>query len=411
MKKIPARKTAALLTVGSELLKGSTLNTNAAFLGQRLLAAGFRVQEQITCDDVIAEIQEALSQLLKTADVVIVSGGLGTTPDDVTRDAIAGYFKKPLVLCAPQWRRIVQLYQRAGRQIPGSVRREALYPKSGIPLLNRYGIALGFCLRQGTKHIIVLPGVPRELESLIDDRVLPYLKKIFKDIAPKFPLVIKTVGLSEPAVMEMLGDHFLDSPCEFGIYPHPGEVTLRIYFESRELRHRLRQKALKALKDFTYAEREVTLAQAVGKRLVDKGMRVGVAESCTGGLLAAELTSQAGSSRYFQGGVVAYDNRMKVKLGLSRRQLARYGAVSSQTACALSMRAAQFTGADWGVGITGVAGPGGGTKAKPVGTVHIAICGPRRKLSCEQFMFSGSRSQVQRRAVAKSLEMLWIALK
>ena len=153
--KTSPRKTAVLLTIGSELLKGSTLNTNARFLGQRLLAAGYRIREQIACDDVVSEIQDCLSRALKMADVIIVSGGLGPTPDDVTREAIAGYFKKPLIASPAQWQRIVKLYKRLGRVMPASVRCEALYPKTALPLINRYGIALGFIMRQGKKQVVV----------------------------------------------------------------------------------------------------------------------------------------------------------------------------------------------------------------------------------------------------------------
>ncbi|MBP9864810.1 MAG: CinA family nicotinamide mononucleotide deamidase-related protein [Candidatus Omnitrophica bacterium] len=406
-----SRKTAVLLTVGSELLKGSTLNTNARFLGQRLLAAGFRVQEQLACDDVIPEIQGCLARALKMADLVIVSGGLGPTPDDVTREAIAGYLGKPLVTCPQQWRRIVKLYKRLGRVLPESVSCEALYPKGGTPLINRYGIALGFCLRLGPKHVVVLPGVPRELESLMDHSVLPFLRRNFFSTPAKFPLILKTVGLSEPAVMEKLGPDFFDVPFEFGIYPHPGEVTLRIYCESRKTRGHIQKKAVRALKEYIYASREVSLAQTIGNLLTAKNMRLGIAESCTGGQLSAELTAQAGASRFFQGGVIVYANKLKEKLGISKKLLAREGAVSASVAGNLAAQAAHFSGAEWGIGITGIAGPTGGTRQKPVGTVYIAVSGSRKYQKTACFEFWGTRDQIQKRAVTKALEMLWQALK
>jgi len=405
------RKTAVLLTVGSELLKGSTLNTNARFLGQRLLAAGYRVREQIACDDVVPEIQNCLARALKIGDLVIVSGGLGPTPDDVTREAIAGYFKKPLIIHPAQKRRIVKLYARLGRVMPPSVQNEALYPKTAEPLINTYGIALGFCVKQGHKRVIVLPGVPRELENLMDFQVLPLLKRGASQVAAKFPLILKTVGLSEPAVMEKLGPDFFDQPFEFGIYPHPGEVTLRIYSESRKTHDVLRKKAKSRLQDFIYASREISLAESVSALLTGRKMRLGVAESCTGGQLAAELTRYPGASRCFQGGLIVYDNGLKVRLGVEKKCLERYGAVSAPTAEKLAVEAARFTQAHWGIAITGIAGPGGGTRAKPVGTVYIAVSGPRNYRAVELYEFWGTRDQIQKRAVTKSLELLWRALR
>ncbi len=404
------RKTAVLLTIGSELLKGSTLNTNARFLGERLLAAGFRLKEQIACDDVISEIKTCLARALKSADLVILTGGLGPTPDDVTREAVAAYFKKPLILSQVQWRRINRLYQSLDRTMPASVRQEALYPRSARQLINRYGIALGFCLTAGKKLVVVLPGVPRELENLMDTQVLPLLKRTFKGPAPKHKLILKTFGLSEPSVMEKLGADFFDEPFEFGIYPHPGEVTVRIFAESSAAITRLRRKALKRLESFIYSTRDESMAQALGECLRAKGHWLAAAESCTGGQLAAEMTRAPGASRYFRGGLTVYDNGLKNRLRVTAQMLRRNGAVSLPVAEQLARQIRKFAHADWGIGITGIAGPGGGSRRKPAGLVFIGVCGPAGFRHVERFQFWGTREQIQRRAVMKALELLWRAL-
>ncbi len=413
-------KIATILTIGAELLKGSTLNTNARFLGQRLLSAGFRVRSQISCDDVEGEIHACLKETLQESDLVIVSGGLGPTPDDVTRDAIAGYFKVPLKFSRQQGTRILNVYRKLGRVMPESVRKEALYPANASALINRYGIALGFSIKQRGRLLVALPGVPRELEKLFDEKVISLIRRTFPTARPKYELTVKTLGLSEPAVMEKLGSDFFDEPFEFGIYPHPGEVTLRLFTEQAAILRKLRRKVLRRLAGSIYATNEGTLAGRLGEMLMARKETLAAAESCTGGQLSAELTAAAGASRYFLGGLVAYANKIKFKLGVSKSDLRRYGAVSQSVALQLASGICKKFGADWGIGITGIAGPGGEGLKKPLGLVYIALQGPSQKIGdrskngsvpknalVEKCLFWGSRDQIQRRAVAKALELLW----
>jgi len=397
---------AEIITIGNELLRGNTLNTNAQFLGKELTRLGFSVRAQSACPDSPPAIQDALDRALCQADLVILSGGLGPTPDDVTREAIAEYFKRPLVFSKSQYHSIQQYYRRHGHAIPSQVRKEAYYPQKATPLVNRFGIALGFYLLSGKQLLIVLPGVPAELENMFRDQVVPLLKRYFRRLAPKPLLVAKLTGISEPSIMTKLGHDFFDNSFDFGIYPEAGQVTIRIYAERPTLLRCLRSKMKERLGEFIYAWDEITLTEITGRILARKKKTLSVAESCTGGLLASELTKIAGASRYFKGGMIAYSNQVKEELGISKSVLAAEGAVSKKVAAALAQNIRHLLKTDYGVGITGIAGPTGGTPAKPVGLVFISLA-DRTQVKVCRHLFWGDRRQVQIKAVRKALEYLW----
>ena len=405
------RPQAALLTIGDELLKGSTLNTNARFLGKELTELGFVVREQIACRDDIRQIKVKLREVLAASQVLIVTGGLGPTPDDLTRDAIAEYFGVPLEFSKLQYQRIKKLYQQFGKRVPDIVKKEAMFPRNALPLINRHGIALGFYMLESKRLMIVLPGVPSELQKMFEELGKPLIRKIFPGIQTRNRLTIKTVGLSEPEIMKRLGKDFFRDPFDFGIYPDTGEVAIRLFAENPRILSRLKKLAAKRLKEDAYAFQDVSLANEIGRLLTKKGKTLSVSESCTGGLLAGEITSVAGSSRYFLGGVVTYQNQMKKSwLGVTNQDLSRFGAVSEKVARALALGIAQKTDSDFSISITGIAGPGGGTIKKPVGLVFIALA---RGKSCKVYrhQFWGDRERVRARSVKKALEYLWRVLK
>ncbi len=402
---------AGLLTIGNELLKGSVLNTNAAFLGQELTQAGFMVLEQIACRDEIPEITARFGEILSRCDLVIVSGGLGPTPDDVTREGIAAYFHVPLVFSSSQYRLIRGYYRRRGRSIPAIVRREAMFPANAAPLLNRFGIALGFTIQWQDKLVVVLPGVPSELEKMFRDNVKPLIRKCFRKLSNRPGLVARMVGVSEPEVMRRLRADFFEDPFEFGIYPDLGEITLRLQADKAAVIQRLKTKIRKRLQPWLYAMEDISLSETIGRALAAKRQSLAVAESCTGGRLASEITRVPGSSRYFFGGAVAYDNALKQSLaGVSPATLKKSGAVSPETALELARGIRRITGASYGIGITGVAGPEGGTQQKPVGLVYLALVSHKRARVWKE-NFWGDRFQVQAKAVTKILEYLWRDLK
>lgn len=401
------RPSAKILTIGDELLKGTVLNTNARFLGAELLKLGFEVTGQASCRDHTGQIKNEFSRLLAGADIVIVTGGLGPTPDDVTRDALADFFKVPLVLSTRQLSFIRNYYRSRGRKMPELVRKEALFPQNADPLFNRHGIALGFSLEVGKRLVIVLPGVPVEMEKMFYELVIPLVRKKFSGLKRSFPVIVKTVGISEPEVMRRLGKDFFDDPFEFGIYPMTGEVALRLYADSSQIQRVLIKKVRHRLKNFIYSDEEKTLAEAAGEILARRRKTLAVAESCTGGLFASAMTAVPGSSAYFKGSITAYSNAVKEQwLEIPSQVLRKYGAVSPETALAMASQVRVKMGSSFGLGITGVAGPSGGSKQKPVGLVYIALVSPVKHHVWKEF-FLGDRQQVQARAVKKALEYLW----
>ncbi|HTL48754.1 MAG TPA: competence/damage-inducible protein A [Verrucomicrobiae bacterium] len=405
------RPTAAILTIGDELLKGRALNTNAQFLGRELTRLGFKVRAQKSCPDETGPIIASLREALAEAPVVVLTGGLGPTPDDVTREAVAEHYGVSLEFSQDQYRHIVRYYKGRKKNVPAIVRKEALFPSNAVPLVNRHGIALGFSIEDGKHLVAVLPGVPREQEKMFAELVTPLLKKKFPGLKAKYSLVVKTAGISEPDVMSKLGSSFFSDPFDFGIYPYAGEVSFFNQAETPAVITRLRRHIEKRLKEHVYAYEDLSLAEVVGRLLLKKRATLAAAESCTGGALSAVLTSVPGSSRYFKGGVVAYANEIKEKqLGVPAAVLNSKGAVSPETARAMARGVREKCRAVYGVGITGIAGPDGGTKTKPVGTVCIALAGPRQT-RVWKFVFSGDRQAIQTKSTVKALELLWRELR
>ncbi len=399
------RPVAAILTIGNELLSGRTLNTNAAFLGHELTQLGFQVLFQRACPDVISAIQQELKNL-QYADVLVVTGGLGPTPDDLTREAIAAHFQVPLRFSKNQFQAMTRVYRKLGKKLPKLSRREAFYPANAKPLVNRFGIALGFRITSANQNMIVLPGVPTELQKMFLHDVRPLLKRKFKKLSAEQMLSVSLVGISEPNIMEKLSNDFFDQPFQFGIYPSEGETQICVRSPSKKIISLLRKKIEKRLENWIFAWDQTPLAEVIGNQLVKKKKTLAVAESCTGGSLAYAWVRYAGASRYFRGSSVVYNAEAKKQIGVSAVTLQKFGEVSGETAAELAIQARKVWNADYGLGVTGVAGPSGGTIKKPIGLVFIAVA-TKQSVNVQKHLFWGNRDQVQRKAVCKALEQLW----
>lgn len=402
------RPHAELITIGTELVTGSVINSNASYLGQQLSQLGFVVSNQASCRDEQGAIREALGMALERSDVILVSGGLGPTPDDITREAVADYLGLPLILSKRQYQKIRNHYGRRKKRVPALVKREAYFPANSQPILNPFGIALGFSMEVRGRLVIVLPGVPGELARLFEVQVRRLLVRRYPRLRPPKSLVVKTLGLSEPTIMSRLGPRFFNiGDFQFGIYPEVGEVALRIYADSVRLIKRLERHVARVMREDIYSFSDETLELVIGRRLVKRRWNLGVAESCTGGLLCERLTRIPGSSRYFVGGIVAYENEIKVRhLGVRKGTIAEKGAVSKEVALEMAVGIRQHLGSHLGVAVTGIAGPTGGTSEKPVGLVFIAVASSGRA-TCWENRFVGDRLQVQERAAKKALEYVW----
>ncbi len=400
--------TCELITIGSELLNGSALNTNAQFLARRVSELDVDVIYQVSCRDREEEILDTLARAFKRSDLIIATGGLGPTPDDITRQTIAKFFRCALKFDSDQYRHIVHYFKTIHRSTPYMTRQEAFLPEVAKPLLNRFGIALGFYVEKNGKLLVVLPGVPRELIKMYESKVGKLIKRKFNDRIHSYVLEVRIGGLNEPQIMRKLGSSFFRNRVfDFGIYPEIGEVTVRIKSKDKRLISILHRELAKKLAPSIYSFEGKSLSSVIGEKLTRKGSTLAIAESCTGGLLAGRITDVPGASRYFKGGSVVYSNQIKHDmLGIPKELIAERGAVSKEVAKAMAEAVRSRLKATLGIAITGIAGPAGGTRTKPVGLVFIAISDPK-KTSAFRFQFAGDRAKIRIQATQKALLLLW----
>lgn len=444
---------AIIISIGDELILGQTVDTNAAWLSRQLSSLGITVREHITIGDdinaIAAQLRRAggMSQALNNeagdsrgnnnaVDVVLVTGGLGPTDDDLTRHALAKILETELELHQPSLDRIEQFFVRLNKPMSQTNRVQAMIPCGCNVLENNAGTAPGIIARIGKTSVFFLPGVPAEMKAMFDESVKDKLRQLVSAGGAKEVFAYRTLhtyGTGESNIAEILGDMMsrgrnpiVNSTAAHSIVSiriisrGPDEESARALIEpvERELRRRLGI--------FVFGCDEDTLTSVVGELLRQGGMSmtVAVAESCTGGLLAKELTDIPGSSAYFMAGWVTYSNDAKMRfLEVNPDTIEKYGAVSEQVACELAAAARRLAGADYGLGITGIAGPTGGiagptggiagptggTEEKPVGLVYIGLA-DKDGVKVARNVFPGSRDRVRRRAVNTALNMLRLRL-
>lgn len=406
-----------LLTIGTELLLGDTIDTNAAWLGTHLAAAGLPVVRRTTVGDDFAQMRAALQDALARADVVICTGGLGPTHDDFTRDVVAEVLGRPLEPDAGWLRTLEERYGARGVVMPRINERQAMAPRGAVVVPNPRGSAPALWIEHEGTLVILLPGVPVELRSLGEGEVLPRLRARYPAAAPVRSMRIRVTGLGESALAERVADIVADiAPIDVAFLPSIAGVDVRLTL--REARDEAALRALGAARDRMRARIGIAafgdgpdeLPAVAGALLRTRGWRVAFAESCTAGLAAALMTDVPGSSGYVQGGVVCYADDVKVNvLGVAPATIAEHGAVSEQTVRQLASGVRRVCAAECGIAISGIAGPGGGTAEKPVGTVWIAAETPDGALARRFHMFGG-RSDIRERAAHAAIDMLRRAL-
>ena len=382
-----------LLTVGDEILLGQIVNTNAAWLGERLALAGADVLRSETVGDERSVIAESIRRATADgAELIVVTGGLGATPDDITRDVVAEVFGCPLEF-RPEVLEVVEArYVSRGRRMPPANRALAEVPQGFDVLPNPRGAAPGLWgerqLDGRRQSIVLMPGVPYEMQAISEDSVLPRVRQLGADEVAHRSLL--TAGMGENDIAERLGDlsGFLPEGVALAFLPHFGMVRLRLTAKGddaariREDLDRAVEAVRGALGDLVFGEDRATLEGAVGELLVEQGVTLAVAESCTGGAVAARLTEPSGASRFLLGGIVAYCNSVKTGvLGVDPTVLVLDGAVSETVALQMARGVRERLGADIGVSTTGIAGPSGGTPEKPVGTVWLGYVDDQREHS------------------------------
>ena len=409
---------AVVVSVGDELLFGQTVDTNGSWLAEGLSRLGFRVIRRWVVGDLPEDLKTAVQSALDVAEVVILTGGLGPTPDDVTREAVADLFGLPLDMNPPLLRALEARFRSRGfAGIPEESRSMALVPHGAQILPNPHGAAPGLALEGGKEGVcILLPGVPREMEGIFNQGVVPLLSKRFEArLQPARHLVIHTFGVPESVLQAEIRETLPYGLGDVSLAYLPDQLGVRLRLSARKgagagdaEASLQRAEALlePVLTRYRFEAQSGDLAEAVGMALLRGGDTLAVGESCTGGLISKRMTDQPGSSRYFLGGLVAYANDVKSgTLGIDESLIRQEGVVSEAIAKALASRVAEKMNASVGVGVTGIAGPGGGSLDKPVGTVWYAVS-RGGKMAVRKELFLGDREAVRQRAAHATLGLL-----
>ncbi len=401
-----------IIAIGDELTSGRILNTNSRFAAGQLFAAGHEILAMATIGDTPAEIGLALRRAVARCDFVVVTGGLGATTDDLTTEAVAQAFARPATLHPELLARIRAHLGSSGEQ-QHPLERLAWLPE-GAEVLNPEGRMAGYLLVHDGKPIFFLPGVPHEMRELMADRVLPRLAAwkggVVRQVRQR---LFKIFGLAEIEINRRLAAlESADPRVRFGYYPVFPDIHLSITViceadgQCGPLLEEFAGRTEKLLGDAVFATDDCSMEGAVGNLLRRHGLTLAVAESCSGGLIARRITAEPGSSDYFPGGVVAYSNQLKESfLDVPAGLIARHGAVSPETARAMADGIRRRTGANLGLAVTGIAGPGGGTPEKPVGTVYFGLAGPEGSATHHR-IFTGDRWQVQELTAQTGLDLV-----
>jgi nicotinamide-nucleotide amidase len=406
-----------LVTVGTELLLGFTVDTNSAEIGRALADRGVRVVRRTAVSDDVAAIRDAVSAALKRTGAVITTGGLGPTADDITKKTVAELFGASLVFDPSVWAALEARFARFGRVPTANNRGQAEVPEGAAVLPNRWGTAPGLWLEGEPGLVVMLPGVPVEMRNILAASVIPRLAAPGSGSVIR-SITVRTTGIAESSLAERLGD--IDqrlAPLTLAYLPGLGSVDLRAtawHLPAAEADRRLAAAAellTERAGGHAYGTGETDLAAVVLGELRRRGLRIAVAESCTGGLLGGRLTAVPGSSSQFVGGVIAYADETKERiLGVPADLLAVHGAVSGPVACAMATGAARLLGAPVAVSLTGIAGPDGGSPEKPVGTVWIGVALPTGAEALVRTLV-GTREEIRCRAAQLALYELWRRLR
>lgn len=423
---------AAIVCIGDELNRGEVIDRNAAWLGEQLSDLGCTVIWRFGVNDVEADMVTALREAAQRAAIVLVSGGLGPTSDDLTVDVAASLLGTEPVIDAVHEERLRQRFAERKRDVPALALRQVRVPATAMVLANPVGLAPGFALSYLGSQLFFMPGVPAELKAIFSTAIAPRLRELAPARQSRRKTTLRVFGLTEGQTDQKLRDLLPQlSASRSTSAANPGTATANSTLHYRlafpeilvtlvtigeaeltaEHHDELLQKIRDRLGDAAYGEGDDDLPVVIGRLLAASGRKVATAESCTGGLLGALLTAVAGSSEYFVGGIISYANEVKVvQLGVRSETLAAHGAVSRACVEEMASGVRERLAATYGVAVSGVAGPGGGSKDKPVGTVHIAVAGPAG-IEARAIFWPGEREDIRRLSAVTALHMLFRAVR
>ncbi|MCO5268159.1 MAG: competence/damage-inducible protein A [Brumimicrobium sp.] len=390
---------AGIITIGDELLIGQTINSNIARIGKALTNIGIKVIQSTTIQDDKQAIVNALDLFMHEFDLVIISGGLGPTKDDITKETLTAYFKTELELNKEVLKHVESFFTKKGKEMLSSNIHQAMLPKKATVLENKLGTAPGMWFTKEEKIVISLPGVPYELEGLLANQVIPKLSSMGLT-TEIYHETIMTIGIGESFLAEKIKDwenRLYQDKLKLAYLPSPGLVKLRITSYNGE-KDKIKIKAYiddikKLIPEYLYSDCEESIFETVGNLLRKRNQTIGTIESCTGGRIANSFVEIPGASDYLVGGLVTYSNKMKMNLAhVSLASLNEFGAVSEEVAKEMALGGKKQLGCDYTIAVTGIAGPDGGSIEKPVGTVWVAVAHPNG-ISTKKFQLNGNRER------------------
>lgn len=402
-----------IITIGDELCSGSVQDTNATFISSHLHTIAIEVAKVTTVGDDTEKIVEALRSVQQKVSFVIVTGGLGPTVDDITTQAAADALRRKLVLNKHALKAMEERFQKFGRTMSPHNIKQAYLPSGATIVPNPIGTACGFSLAKSNTLFIFLPGVPREMERMFEESVIPLIKKEQPETSIIRSSVLKIFGKTESYCDQRLSDLIKsEKEITFAFLPHYPEISLKLTMRGQDKKYiekkikAVERKVTKILGDIIFGKNEETLEEVVGNLLRSQGATIAVAESCTGGLISHRLTNVPGSSDYLERSIIAYSNKAKKDLlKVPATTLNRFGAVSKETAESMAKGVRKLSKTTFGLAVTGIAGPTGGTPEKPVGTVFISIA-HGRQVTTQKCRFYGDREQIKFMTSQYALDMV-----
>ncbi len=409
-----------IITIGDEIAIGQIVNTNAQWIANECTKLGAYVTQHIVVRDDQEQLISELQKLSNFNDVIITSGGLGPTHDDITKNALTEYFDDHLIFDEATFQNILELFARSNRQVSERNKSQALIPSKSKALRNLLGTAPGLYFVENNKHYFSLPGVPSEMMFILNDSVLPIISNLMTEGKHDVTLyrTIHTTGIFESVLADLIGEpsRFLGE-CTLAFLPSYYGVRLRIgvsgknYEESIKELDRVQDIILGKVSKYVISTDDKPINKMIGEYLKSNQATVAVAESCTAGMLGGVITEVPGSSQYFIGGIISYSNEAKMSiLNVKKDTIEKYGAVSKETALEMAENVRKLFNTDYGISITGIAGPDGGTESKPVGTVWIGIA-DRNNVEAYHYIFSKDRAVNRNRSVGTALSLLMNKLK
>jgi len=405
-----------IINIGNELLFGKTINTNAAFIAEKLYETGIEVEKSLVIPDNPDTILKTIGDCFKETDWIITTGGLGPTKDDMTKNVIAKYFEVGFEVHKPTLDMVIEMFSARGLDAGEVNRRQAEIPVGAIALTNKNGTAPGLWIEKNGKTLIALQGVPFEMQEILVQLVIPLLKEKYKGVHAVVHKNILTSGIGESMLAQKIEtwENALPKEITLAYLPSPGQVLLRLTARSND--HESASKLidtqvsslLEIITPYLVSTKGETLVEVVSSLLKKQKKKLAIAESCTGGYISHLITSLPGSSQFFEGAIVSYSNEVKRDiLNVRETNLKKHGAVSEMVVTDMAMNTMTLFETDYAIATSGVAGPGGGTEEKPIGLVWVAVASPTRVIT-QKFLFgkNGGREVIIKRAAMAALNML-----